>query len=108
MKIDNKQNGTFGHSEGRAINYGIQSPDKQMKMKTCKGTGKKLPLTEFYFDKTNNRYESNSKAYKSKMMNEQRKKDEYTQLRQRFYNQKHINKQLRGRIKELEDDKSRG
>ena len=41
-------------------------------------------------------------------MNDQRKTDDYTQLRQRFYNQKHINKQLRGRIKELEDDKSRG
>ena len=107
MGTETKQNGTFGTSAGSAINYGIQSKDGKMRMKTCKGTGKKLPITEFYFDLSNNRYESYCKEWKMKISTENRTKDECSQLKQRCYNYKSVNRQLRERIKQLENDKSR-
>ena len=97
--MEKQENKTPMNQGGTAINYGVMSP--QVETKVCKGTGLTLPITDFYFDKRNNRYESYCMKYKSNKMNEARKSSEINQLKQNNYNLKYQLKELRKEIKAL-------
>jgi len=86
MKNNNEQTGNSN------VNYGI------METKVCRGSGKSLPLSEFYFDRVNNRYESYSKEYKQGLVKKRRQEDETYKLRQEVYN-------LRYQLKKLKESK---
>ena len=83
---------------GTAINYGTME-----KTRVCKGTGLRLPVSDFYFDKSNNRYESYSKSYKKTMVEKRRKSSDVNELKQTVYNLRSLLKQAREEIKRLKD-----
>ena len=78
------------------VNYGIEP-----KMKKCKGTGEILPITEFSFDKRNNRYETYSKKYKSLLTKKRRESNDVNKLKQDIYNLRHMLKLAKEEIKTL-------
>jgi len=83
----------------KILNYGIM--EKKVETKVCKGTGEELPLSEFYYDNRNKRYESYSKGYKTMLVKQRRKVDDSYQLRQEVYNLRHRLKQAQEEIKNL-------
>jgi hypothetical protein len=89
---------TSGYSPAPAVNYGTME-----KTRVCKGTGLRLPVSDFYFDKSNNRYESYSKAYKQSLIQKRRKSSDVNELKQTVYNLKHNLKLAREEIKRLKD-----
>tara|TARA_B110000285_G_scaffold11638_1_gene11568 strand:- start:144 stop:458 length:315 start_codon:yes stop_codon:yes gene_type:complete len=96
-----EKNGESGQSGGFSVNYGIMEP--LIKTKKCKGTGKILPIDNFYYDKRNGRYESYCMKYKNKKMNDVRKSSEVNQLKQNIYNLKYQLKLAKQEIKALKD-----
>jgi hypothetical protein len=96
--MNNNLNGTSGHSPAPAVNYGIME-----KTRICKGTGLRLPVSDFYFDKSNNRYESYCKAYKTSLIKKRRKSSDVNELKQTIYNLRNQLKQAREEIKKLKD-----
>ena len=97
---NNQANGTSGYSviPTPTINYGIME-----KTKKCKGTGEYLPITEFYWDESNKRYESYSKAYKKVMVEKRRKSSDVNELKQTVYNLRSQLKLAREEIKRLKN-----
>ena len=69
--------------------------------KVCKGSGKTLPLSEFYYDNRNGRYESYSKEYKQILVKQRRKEDDTYELRQEVYNLRYRLKEAQAEIKKL-------
>ena len=83
---------------GTAVNYGIMEETR-----VCKGTGLRLPVSDFYFDESNNRYESYCKAYKKTMVEKRRKSSDVNELKQTVYNLRSLLKQAREEIKRLKN-----
>ena len=97
---NNQANGTSGHSiiPTPTINYGTME-----KTRVCKGTGLRLPVSDFYFDESNNRYESYCKAYKKTMVEKRRKSSDVNELKQQIYNLRNQLKLARLEIKNLKN-----
>ena len=98
--MNNQVNGTSGHSivPTPAVNYGIME-----KTKKCKGTGEYLPLSDFYWDESNRRYESYCKSYKKTMVEKRRKSSDVNELKQTIYNLRSLLKLARLEIKRLKN-----
>ena len=83
---------------GTAVNYGIMEETR-----VCKGTGLRLPVSDFYWDESNKRYESYCKAYKKTMVEKRRKSSDVNELKQTVYNLRSQLKQAREEIKRLKN-----
>jgi len=81
------------------VNYGIM--ETKVETKVCKGSGEELPLSEFYYDNRNQRYESYSKEYKQMLVKQRRRVDDSYQLKQEVYNLRYRLKQAQEEIKRL-------